>query len=40
MVHPADPGHRAYITVDGTEMRATSDPILENGQKIQIVCGP
>jgi len=27
MVHAADPGHRAYITVDGTEMRATSDPI-------------
>jgi len=40
MVHPADPGQRAYITVDGTEMRATSDLVLKDGQKIQIVCGP
>jgi len=40
MGHPVDPGHRAYITVDGTEVPVTSDPVLKDGQKIQIVCGP
>jgi len=40
MGHPVDPGHRAYMVVDGTEMPATSDPVLKDGQKIQIVCGP
>jgi len=40
MVHPADPGHRAYITVGGTEMPVTRDPVLKDAQRIQIVCGP
>jgi len=40
MDHPVNSGHRAYITVDGTEMPATSDPIMKDGMKTQIVCGP
>jgi len=40
MGHPVDPGHRAYMIVDGTEMPVTSDPVLKDGQKIQIICGP
>ena len=38
--HPVDPGHRAYILVDGVERPASQDVVFANGQKIQIVCGP
>ena len=38
--HPVDPGHRAYIVVDGVQQPPTQDAILRNGEKIQLVCGP
>ena len=38
--HPVDPGHRAYIVVDGvSEPAGTLDGVLKDGMKIQVVCG-
>jgi len=34
------PDEDADHTINETEMPATSDAVLEDGQKIQIVCGP
>ena len=39
--HPVDPGHRAYIIVDGVQKpTGTLDVVFVDGQRIQVVCGP
>jgi len=39
--HPVDPGHRAYIIVDGVQKpMGTLDVVFVDGQRIQVVCGP
>lgn len=38
--HTVDPGHRAYILVDGVEKPATQDVVFSQGLRIQMVCGP
>lgn len=38
--HPVDPGHRAYLVVDGVQMSPTDRVVLRDGQRIQIICGP
>ncbi|TMI32078.1 hypothetical protein E6H29_03015 [Candidatus Bathyarchaeota archaeon] len=38
--HPVDPGHRAYIVVDGVQQSPTQTVILHEGEQIQIICGP
>lgn len=38
--HPVDPGHRAYLVVNGVQEPASADPVFVNGQLIQMTCGP
>lgn len=37
--HPARPGHRVWIVVDGVERSPSQNPVLLDGVRIHLVCG-